>query len=126
MQLAEEGTLPWGTCESVGLAEDSVGVVIDGMLTKTLSAEQMEQITTELEAKEYTAAAGGGAVSATVTGKMEVKNIDIKPEVIDPDDAEMLGDLVAAAVNEALRAAANEKEEKLGAISGGMSLPGIL
>ena len=86
--------------------------------------EQMEQITTELEAKEYTAAAGGGAVSAT--GKMEVKNIDIKPEVIDPDDAEMLGDLVAAAVNEALRAAANEKEEKLGAISGGMSLPGIL
>ena len=48
--------------------------------------EQMEQITTELEAKEYTAAAGGGAVSATVTGKMEVKNIDIKPEVIDPDD----------------------------------------
>ena len=87
--------------------------------------EQMEQITTELEAKEYTAAAGGGAVSATVTGKMEVKNIDIKPEVIDPDDAEMLGDLVAAAVNEALRAAANEKEEKLGAISGGMSLPGI-
>ena len=59
--------------------------------------EQMEQITTELEAKEYTAAAGGGAVSATVT-----------------------------AVNEALRAAANEKEEKLGAISGGMSLPGIL
>ena len=59
--------------------------------------EQMEQITTELEAKEYTAAAGGGAVSATVTGKMEVKNIDIKPEVIDPDDAEMLGDLVAAA-----------------------------
>ena len=57
--------------------------------------EQMEQITTELEAKEYTAAAGGGAVSATVTGKMEVKNIDIKPEVIDPDDAEMLGDLVA-------------------------------
>ena len=88
--------------------------------------EQMEQITTELEAKEYTAAAGGGAVSATVTGKMEVKNIDIKPEVIDPDDAEMLVDLVAAAGNEALRAAANEKEEKLGAISGGMSLPGIL
>ena len=89
-------------------------------------ARQAQKITTELEAKEYTAAAGGGAVSATVTGKMEVKNIDIKPEVIDPDDAEMLGDLVAAAVNEALRAAANEKEEKLGAISGGMSLPGIL
>lgn len=56
---------------------------------------------------------------------MEVKTIDIKPEVIDPDDAEMLGDLVTAAVNEALRAAAAEKEEKLGALSGGMSIPGM-
>ena len=88
-------------------------------------AANLQQLARQAQ-KEYTAAAGGGAVSATVTGKMEVKNIDIKPEVIDPDDAEMLGDLVAAAVNEALRAAANEKEEKLGAISGGMSLPGIL
>jgi DNA-binding YbaB/EbfC family protein len=86
--------------------------------------EKMEEITTELEAKTYTATSGGGAVSVAVTGKMEVKTIDIKPEVIDPDDAEMLGDLVTAAVNEALRAAAAEKEEKLGALSGGMSIPG--
>ena len=56
---------------------------------------------------------------------MEIKAIDIKPEVIDPDDAEMLGDLVTAAANEALRAAAAEKEEKLGALSGGMSIPGM-
>lgn len=87
--------------------------------------EKMEQVTAELEAKEYTAASGGGAVSAVVTGKMEVKNIEIQPEVIDPDDAEMLGDLITAAVNEALRAAAAEKEEKLGAISGGMNIPGM-
>lgn len=87
--------------------------------------ERMEQITSELEAKDYTATSGGGAVSVTVTGKMEVKTIDIQPEVIDPDDAEMLGDLITAAVNEALRAAAAEKEEKLGAISGGMSIPGM-
>ena len=58
--------------------------------------EKMEEITTELEAKTYTATSGGGAVSVAVTGKMEVKTIDIKPEVIDPDDAEMLGDLVTA------------------------------
>lgn len=87
--------------------------------------KKMEQVTAELEAKEYTAASGGGAVSAVVTGKMEVKNIEIQPEVIDPDDAEMLGDLITAAVNEALRAAAAEKEEKLGAISGGMNIPGM-
>lgn len=87
--------------------------------------ERMEQITAELEAKDYTATSGGGAVSVTVTGKMEVKTIDIQPEVIDPDDAEMLGDLITAAVNEALRAASAEKEEKLGAISGGMSIPGM-
>lgn len=87
--------------------------------------EKMEEITAELEAKDYTATSGGGAVSVTVTGKLEVKSIDIQSEVIDPDDAEMLGDLVTAAVNEALRAAAAEKEEKLGAISGGMNLPGM-
>ena len=85
--------------------------------------EKMEEITAELEAKEYTATSGGGAVSVTVTGKMEIKAIDIKPEVIDPDDAEMLGDLVTAAANEA---AAAEKEEKLGALSGGMSIPGMI
>lgn len=87
--------------------------------------EKMEQVTAELEAKEYTAASGGGTVTAVVTGKMEVRNIEIQPEVIDPDDAEMLGDLITAAVNEALRAAAAEKEEKLGAISGGMNIPGM-
>mgnify|MGYP002509280641 CR=1 FL=1 len=87
--------------------------------------EKMEQITAELEAKDYTAASGGGAVTAVVTGKMEVKSIEIQPDVIDPDDAEMLGDLVTAAVNEALRAAAAEREEKVGAISGGMNIPGM-
>ncbi|MBR4887825.1 MAG: YbaB/EbfC family nucleoid-associated protein, partial [Clostridia bacterium] len=64
-------------------------------------------------------------VKATVTGKMEVKSIEIKPEIIDPDDAEMLSDLVMAAVNEALRAAENDKNERMGAISGGLNLPGM-
>ena len=87
--------------------------------------DQMEAITNELEAKEYTATSGGDAVKAVVTGKMEVKSVEIKPEVIDPEDAEMLGDLVTAAVNEALRAAAQEKEERMSAISGGMNIPGM-
>jgi len=87
--------------------------------------EEMEAITAELEAKEYTATAGGDAVRATVTGKMEVKNVEIKPEVIDPDDAEMLGDLVTAAVNAALSLASTEKNEKLSAVSGGMGIPGM-
>ena len=87
--------------------------------------EQMEAVTAVLEEKEYTATAGGDAVKAVVTGKMEVKSVDIQPEVIDPEDAEMLGDLVTAAVNEALRAAAQEKEDRLSAISGGMNIPGM-
>ncbi len=87
--------------------------------------EQMEAITAELEEKEYAATSGGDAVKAVVTGKMEVKSVEIKPEVIDPDDAEMLGDLVTAAVNGALRAAAQEKDEKMSAVSGGMGIPGM-
>lgn len=87
--------------------------------------EEMEAVTEELEAREYSATSGGDAVKATVNGKMEVKSIEIKPEVIDPDDAEMLGDLVTAAVNEALRAATAEKEEKMSALSGGMNIPGM-
>lgn len=87
--------------------------------------EEMEVVTEELEQNEYTATSGGDAVKAVVTGKMEVKSIEIKPEVIDPEDAEMLGDLVTAAVNEALRAAAQEKEEKMAAVSGGLNIPGL-
>jgi len=62
----------------------------------------MEETTTELEEKEYSATAGGGAVKATVTGKMEVKSLEIDPEVVDPEDVEMLSDIVIGAVNEAL------------------------
>ncbi|MBE6829565.1 MAG: YbaB/EbfC family nucleoid-associated protein [Ruminococcaceae bacterium] len=88
--------------------------------------EDMDQATAELEAKEYTAAAGGDAIKATVTGKMEVKAIDIKPEVVDPEDVEMLSDLVLAAVNEALRAAAADKSQRMEKISGGINMPGML
>lgn len=88
--------------------------------------EQMNQMTAELEEKEYSATSGGDAVKATVTGKMEVKAINIKPEVVDPEDVEMLSDLVMAAVNEALRAAAADKAERMEKLSGGINMPGVL
>lgn len=87
--------------------------------------EEMENANRELEEKEFSATSGGEAVKVTVTGKMEVKVIELKPEVVDPDDVEMLSDLIIAATNEALRAAATEKEERMNAISGGLNIPGM-
>lgn len=87
--------------------------------------EEMENANRELEEKEFSATSGGEAVKVTVTGKMEVKAIELKPEVVDPDDVEMLSDLIIAATNGALRAAATEKEERMNAISGGLNIPGM-
>ncbi len=84
--------------------------------------DDMATATEELNAKEYEATAGGNAVKVVVTGQMEVKSIEIEPEVVDPDDVEMLSDLVMAAVNEALRAANKDKEETMDKISGGLNL----
>ena len=69
---------------------------------------QMEESQKELETKEFTAAAGGGAVKVTVTGKKEIVKIELTPEVVDPEDIEMLQDLIVAATNEALRQAEEE------------------
>ena len=87
--------------------------------------DDMEAVSAELETKEYEAAAGGGAVKVTVTGKMELTKVEIQPEVVAPDDVEMLADLVMAAANEALRAAAKEKEDRMESISGGLNIPGM-
>ena len=75
--------------------------------------EQMEKASKELEEKEYSASSGGEAVKVTISGKLEVKNIDIKPEVVDPEDVSMLSDLIIAAINEALRTATQEKEDMM-------------
>ncbi len=79
----------------------------------------------ELEAKEYTGTASGEMVTVTMTGKHEVTAVKIKPEAVDPDDIEMLEDLVAAAVNSAVSAADKEAEEEMGKLTGGMNIPGI-
>ncbi len=79
----------------------------------------------ELEAKEYTGTASGEMVTVTMTGKHEVTSVKIKPEAVDPDDIEMLEDLVAAAVNSAISAADKEAEEEMGKLTGGMNIPGL-
>ena len=87
--------------------------------------EEMAKVTEELEAKEYSATVGGGAVTAKVSGKMNLLSMEIKPEVVDPEDIEMLSDLIVAAVNEALRQAEEEKEERMGGLTNGLSMPGM-
>lgn len=81
---------------------------------------QMEETTKELEEKEVTAAAGGGAVEVTVSGKKEVVKIKISEEVVDPDDIEMLEDLIVAATNEALRQMEEISQSQMAKITGGL------
>ena len=83
----------------------------------------MEKTQAELQEKEYTATAGGGVVSATVDGKHTVKALKIDPEAVDPDDVEMLQDMVIAAVNEAIRAAVEDMSTSMNKITGGMNVP---
>lgn len=84
---------------------------------------QMEQKQAEIEASEFTASAGGGAVEVTVSGAHEVKSIIMQPDVIDPEDAEMLADLIIAATNEAMRKADDAMEQAMNAAKGGLNLP---
>ena len=87
---------------------------------------QMEESQKELETKEFTAKAGGGAVEVTVTGRKEVAKVKLSEEVVDPEDIEMLEDLVMAATNEALRMADDANNEIMGKMAGGLGLGGGL
>ncbi len=86
--------------------------------------DDMASLQTELEETEYSAEAGG-MVEATVNGKHELKMIKIKPEAVDPDDVEMLEDLIMAAVNSAVGKAAADSEARMQAVTGGMNIPGL-
>ena len=85
----------------------------------------MAALQEDLEQREYTAASGGGLVEVTVDGKHLIKAIKIKPEAVDPDDTEMLEDLITVAVNEAVSNAIKTSEEEMGAITGGLNMPGL-
>lgn len=87
---------------------------------------QMEESQKEMETKEFTAAAGGGAVEVTVTGKKEVVKVKLSEEVVDPEDIEMLEDLFVAATNEALRKADEANAEIMNKMTGGLGLGGGL
>ena len=87
--------------------------------------QQMAKMQEELEAREFEASAGGGMVTVKVTGKKELVSLEIKPEAVDPDDVEMLQDMVMAAVNEALRTASETSDAEMAKLTGGMNLGGL-
>ncbi len=87
--------------------------------------EDMANLQVDLENREYSATSGGGLVSVTVDGKHLIKSIKINPDAVDPDDSEMLEDLVTVAVNEAISNAIKTAEEEMGAITGGLNMPGL-
>lgn len=85
--------------------------------------EEMEKTQAALAAEEITVSTGGGAVTLVITGAREFKSLTIKPEVVDPDDVEMLQDLLLAAMNDALAQVKKLEEERLGGLTGGLGLP---
>jgi DNA-binding YbaB/EbfC family protein len=89
--------------------------------------KDMEKAQQELEGKTVEVSVGGGAITVVATGKKEIKEITIKPEVVDPDDVEMLQDLILTAVNEAIRKADEMSNAEMGKITGGLGggLPGL-
>lgn len=88
--------------------------------------QQMLQMQQEMETKEYEATAGGGMVTAAVNGKHEVLRLTIDPEAVDPEDVEMLQDMVIAAVNEAMRKAEADASANMSKLTGGLNLGGLL
>lgn len=87
--------------------------------------EEMAKTQSAVEEAEFTASAGGGAVEVTVTGKHEVRSIKMKPEIIDPEDIDMLEDLLLASINEAMRKADETMESEMGKLTGGLNIPGM-
>lgn len=87
--------------------------------------QEMMKMQEELESAEYTATAGGGVVTAVVSGKRELISLAIEPDAVDPDDVEMLQDMVVAAVNEALRKAESSANEGMSKLTGGLNLGGL-
>ncbi len=86
---------------------------------------RMEMAQAEIEEKEVQTTAGGGAVTVTVSGRKEITRLEIKPEVVDPDDVEMLQDLIIVAVNEGLRQIDEISNAEMSKITGGLGIPGL-
>lgn len=87
--------------------------------------EQITELQSDIEEREFSATSGGGAVEVVLTGKKTIKSLTIKPEAVDPEDVEMLQDLIISAVNEAVNNVEEITESEMGKITGGVSLPGM-
>lgn len=87
--------------------------------------DQMAELQDELAEREFSSSVGGGAVEVTVNGKHQLQSIRIQPEVVDPEDIEMLTDLLIAAANEAIRQAEEVSQQEMSKISGGLNFPGL-
>ena len=87
--------------------------------------DEITELQEQIEARDFSATAGGGAVEVVLTGKKTIKSLTLKPEVVDPEDIEMLQDLIISAVNEAINNIEAETEAERGKITGGVSLPGL-
>ncbi|MBU3093907.1 YbaB/EbfC family nucleoid-associated protein [Clostridium sp. CM028] len=87
--------------------------------------KQMEDMQKDLGDKKFESSVGGGAVTAIANGKRQLVEVKIKPEVVDPDDIEMLEDLIMSACNEALKKAEDESSNEMGKLTGGMNMPGM-
>ena len=98
-----------------------------GMMQQKLMKmqQEMSKAQEEVENSSFTASVGGGAVTAAVSGKKELTALTIKPDVVDPEDVEMLQDLVISAVNEALRQAEEAMSSSMNALTGGLNIPGL-
>ena len=87
--------------------------------------ERLTALQEELDAKEYEITAGGGVVTIKINGKKEIMSIDIKPEIVDPDDIETLTDVLTAGINEAIKKVEDVNTEEMSKITGGISMPGL-
>ena len=87
--------------------------------------QQMEEMQKDLENKRFEASVGGGAVTVVANGKKQLIEVKIKPEVVDPDDVEMLEDLIMSACNQALKIAEDETSNEMGKLTGGLNMPGL-
>ena len=88
--------------------------------------EDMEALQAELDEREYDISAGGGVVGVKINGKKEILSIDIKPEIVDPDDIEMLTDILMAGINEAIKKVETVNAEEMQKITGAMGFPGLM
>ena len=87
--------------------------------------EQITELQNDIEERDFSATAGGGAVEVVLSGKKTMKSLTLKPEVVDPEDIEMLQDLIISAVNEAVNSIEKTTEEEMNKITGGVALPGL-